>query len=146
MSAEAEEAHSLTVVVDRGELEVYSDGDRIVDPVAITSTERFALEMPTDRKVEADDLERDPPDLGVGDSDGQRQASGTKAVVFFKDSAIGEDDDARVSGRLVEETDDSIVLEREVPFLNLFGSGGPFGKKTVQTTVRKDALRSWSKP
>lgn len=57
--------HTLTVHFDGRRVEVFSDGERIVDPVDLDSSKTFTLEIPTDRKVDRDDLERDPDDLGL---------------------------------------------------------------------------------
>ena len=74
----------------------------------------------------------------------RQRSIGKDVVAWFKDSALGEDDDAKITGTLVEETDDELVLERTLKLPNLFGSGPVVQKKTVRTSVRKDALRNWT--
>lgn len=99
--------------------------------------------------------ERDAGDaVAAAIASANRQLSGeresrsrpSKVRVQFKASEVPEDGEDDFTGRLVEETEDELVLERDVPFLNIFGSGAPFQSKTLQTTVRKDALRTWTKP
>lgn len=115
-------------------------------------------ENPSEELVDAC---RDWAEASLGDRDGgdkvaaaivaaQRQQNyGEKVVAWFKESAIGEDDDRRITGTLVEERSDELVVKRtmQVPNPGAFFSGdygGLVKKKTVRTTIRKDALRNWS--
>jgi len=57
--------HSLSVRFDGRTVEIFSDGERIVDPIDVDSAKTFTLEIPTDRKIDRDELDRNPDDLGV---------------------------------------------------------------------------------